>query len=266
MTGDYTCFASLSSTKGGKVTFGDDKCGTIIGKGNIGKEPHTCIKDVLLVDGLKHNLLSISHLCDKGYEVYFSANKCHIIDPKSHKVCFVGTRENNIYCIDLSSIISCANANMCLSVVEDTTQLWHKRLGHVGYDILDKLVRKDLVRGLPKVDFTKTHNCDACTSGKQVKTSFKPKKEVSTTRPLQLVHMDLFGPTQTLSLSGSRYVFVIVDDYSRFTWTFFLAHKSDTFKSFSKFCKRVQREFELSIITIRSDQGGELENFNFSNF
>ncbi|MHC6131862.1 hypothetical protein L8N14_015360 [Serratia marcescens] len=59
MTGDYTCFATLSSTKGGKVTFGDNKCGTIIGKGNIGIESYTLIKDVLLVNGLKHNLLSI---------------------------------------------------------------------------------------------------------------------------------------------------------------------------------------------------------------
>ena len=83
---------------------------------------------------------------------------------------------------------------------------------------------------------------------------------ISTSKPLELLHLDLFGPSQILSINHSKYVFVIVDDYSRFTWTIFLKHKSDTFGCFKTFSKRIQNQFSLKIITIRSDHGGEFEN------
>ena len=82
---------------------------------------------------------------------------------------------------------------------------------------LEKLSRLELVIGLPKLKFEKDHICDACQLGKQTRSSFKVKDIVSTTKPLQLLHMDLFGPTKTASIGGKRYAFVIVDDYSRFT-------------------------------------------------
>ncbi|MDD0534417.1 hypothetical protein PS000_23715, partial [Shigella sonnei] len=89
--------------------------------------------------------------------------------------------------------------------------------------------------------------------GKQVRASFKSKNVVSTSRPLQLLHMDLFGPSRTKSFGGNYFAFVIVDNYSRFTWTLFLTHKSEAFHVFKNFLKKVQNEKETTIAAIRSD-------------
>ena len=94
--------------------------------------------------------------------------------------------------------------------------------------------------------------CDACQLGKLTKSSFKSKKVISTTQPLELLHMDLFRPTQVQSINHNRYVFVIVDDFSRFMWTIFLKHKSDTFENFKIFVKRIQniKNFKVKILKV----------------
>lgn len=119
---------------------------------------------------------------------------------------------------------------------------------------------------LPKVKFVKNHVCEACQRGKQIKTYFQSKRHVSTTRPLQLIHMDLFGPIRTQSLRGKFYGLVIVDNYSRFTWVYFLANKSDCFQFFKIFCKKVETKKGVLITSIRSDHGKEFENINFEDF
>jgi len=124
----------------------------------------------------------------------------------------------------------------------------------------------DLVNGLPKINYRVNHFCDACQQGKMHKTSFKPKGIVSTSRPLELLHMDLFGPSRNESLNGNRYVFVIVDDFSRFTWVIFLRHKNEAFNEFCDFCKRIQNLKSTNIVTIRSDNGGEFKNDSFLEF
>ena len=88
------------------------------------------------------------------------------------------------------------------------------RLGHLNFKYLSKLSKYNLVCGLPKISFNKTHLCDACQLGKHTMASFKYKNIVSTRRPLELLHLDLFGPTRIASLNHNKYVFVIVDDYS----------------------------------------------------
>ncbi|KAK2974627.1 hypothetical protein RJ640_029739 [Escallonia rubra] len=105
----------------------------------------------------------------------------------------------------------------CLSAISEASWLWHRKLGHVHMEHLKDISSKELVKGLPKIKFEKNKVCDACQMGKQKKVSHKPKKMVSTSRPLQLLHMDLFGPIPTTSLGGKSYCFVIVDDYSRYT-------------------------------------------------
>ena len=105
----------------------------------------------MLVRGLKHNLLSISQLCDKGYKVVFDCLKCHVIDPKSNKVLFLGHRQGNIYIVYLNKL---KNENICLMVEKEKEPwLWHRRLGHASMHVLSKLARKDLVIGLPKFSF-----------------------------------------------------------------------------------------------------------------
>jgi hypothetical protein len=138
--------------------------------------------------------------------------------------------------------------------------LWHRRLGHTNMELLSKLSKLDLVKGLPVTKFVKDKICDACQLGKQTKSSFKKKKIISTSRPLELLHMDLFGPIRTAGLSGKLYAFVIVDDYSRYTWVLFLAHKNEAHKAFVKHYRRIQNEKGYTINNVRSDRGREFDN------
>ena len=124
------------------------------------------------------------------------------------------------------------------------------RLGHASMDLMSKLVRKNLVKGLPKVNYERNKLCDACQLGKQTRNTFKPKNIVSTIRPLELLHMDLFGPTTYESIGGNLYCLVIIDDFTRYTWTLFLGDKSEAAELFKTFARRAQRDFGLNIIKV----------------
>jgi len=260
MTGDRSKFISFSRKDGGMVTFGDNKKGKIIGKGDIGNESSIFIENVLLVDGLKHDLLSVSQLCDKGFRIVFDKKNCIIENASDRKILFVGNRDGNVYTIDLND---CPISDKCLSALHDDSWLWHRRLGHASMHLISNISKNSLVRGLPKFKFEKDKVCDACQMGKQTKSSFKSKNVISTTRPLQLLHMDLFGPSRIASFGGNYYAFVIVDDFSRFTWVLMIKHKDDALKSFISFAKRVQNEKGFFISKIRSDHGGEFDNDAF---
>ena len=263
MTGDIQQFSSFEKKVGGKVTFGDNAKGNILGKGTIGNSSSPLIEDVLLVENLNYNLMSVSQLCDKGFKVIFMSSKCIIMDSFSDDIIFVGKRFENVFTIDIDVA---RDVDKCFVSISNESWLWHRRLGHANMDLLNKLSTRQLVKGLPSVSFQKDKICDACQFGKQIKSSFKSKKMISSKRPLELLHLDLFGPMRTASLGGKFYVFVIVDDFSRFTWVLFLTHKNEALQSFSNLCKRIQNEKGVSIISIRSDHGKEFENKEFENF
>ncbi|KAL5563974.1 hypothetical protein UlMin_033721 [Ulmus minor] len=261
---DIKQFSNLEKKIGGNVTFGDNGKGSIIGKGTVGNSSFpSLIEDVLLVENLNYNLLSVSQLCDKGFKVVFETSKCSIIDSFSGKTIFNGSRFENIFTIDVSLA---ENVDKCFVSISNESWLWHRRLGHANMDLLNKLSTRQLVKGLPSVSFQKDKICDACQFGKQIKSSFKSKKMIPSKRPLELLHLDLFGPMRTASLGGKFYVFVIVDDFSRFTWVLFLTHKNEALQSFSNLFKRIQNEKGVSIISIRSDHGKEFENKEFEKF
>ncbi|XP_070032036.1 uncharacterized protein [Nicotiana tomentosiformis] len=169
----------------------------------------------------------------------------------------------NVYLIDglkyslisISQLCDRDNKLTCLSVLDNDPLLWHKRLGHASLSQLNKLVSEDLVIGLPNIKFKKDKVCEACAREKQVRSSFKSKKVVSTTRTMELVHMDLCGPMRTLSRGGKRYVMVLVDDYSRFTWTLFLTSKDEAYDMFTSFVRKTQKQLGNQLASIRSDHG-----------
>lgn len=103
---------------------------------------------------------------------------------------------------------------------------------------------------------------EAYQKGKFSKTSFKEKYIVSTSRPLDLLHIDLFGPVKTTSVNGKKYGLVIVDDHSRWTWVNFLKYKDESHYVFSTFFSQVKNEKDFKIIKVRSDHDGEFENKN----
>ena len=246
------------------MAFGNGKSGTIVGIGKIGKSLSHSIDSVYLVDGLKHNLLSVSQLCDKDNLVVFSSNRCLVVNMNTGDVVLRGKRDKNVYKVHISSLSQ--NNLTCLSVLNDDIMLWHKRLGHASLFLLNKLVTKDLVVGLPSIKYDDGKVCDACAMGKQVRNSFKTKNYVSTSRPLEMLHVDLCGPMRTRSRGGKRYVLVIVDDYSRFTWTLFLSSKDETYELFITFLKRVEKRVGHSLMCLRSDHGTEFENSSFVDY
>jgi len=126
---------------------------------------------------------------------------------------FKGKRRNNVYKIVFSELADQKVA--CLLLVNDKKWLWHRRLGHANWRLIYKLSKSQLVRGLSNIDYHSDALYGAWQKGKIVKSSFKTKNIVSTSRPLELLHLDLFGPVSTASIYGSKHGLVIVDDYSR---------------------------------------------------
>jgi transposase InsO family protein len=131
---------------------------------------------------------------------------------------------------------------------------------------LHKLLKGEHILGLTNVHFEKDMICSACQAGKQVGVHHPHKNIMMTDRPLELLHMDLFGPIAYISIGGSKYCLVIVDDYSRFTWVFFLQEKSQTQETLKGFLRRSQNEFELRIKKIKSDNGTEFKNSQIEGF
>jgi transposase InsO family protein len=126
---------------------------------------------------------------------------------------------------------------------------------------LKKLMKHDLIIGLNNdIIFEKNMLCSACQVSKQVGNTHSTKSVMSTSRPLELLHMDLFVPTTYRSIGGNSYGLVVVDDYSRYTWVFFLSDKSNVFSIFKDFAKRAENEFDFKIKKIRSDNGSEFKN------
>jgi transposase InsO family protein len=144
--------------------------------------------------------------------------------------------------------------------------LWHLRLAHVGMRNLAKLKKDEHILRLINVSFEKDRICSACQAGKQVGAKHPVKNVVTTERPLELLHMDIFGPVAYIRIDGNKYGFVIVDDYYRFTWVFFLRDKSEVQGIFKKFARRVQNEFDIKIKRVRSDNGMEFKNTNIKEF
>jgi len=125
----------------------------ILGVGDIGSKNKVIIKDVLLVEGLKHSLLSISQLCDRGYKITFEPEQCIIADSESTETVLVGKRVSNVYMLNVSSIIHSMN---CLLSRDDESWLWHRRLAHIHMHHLNRIAYKDLVIGLPKLSLRGT--------------------------------------------------------------------------------------------------------------
>ena len=163
---------SLQREREDTFTFEDNAKGRIIGQGNIGNDTSSLIESVLFVDGLKHNLLIISQLCDKGFKVIFKASHCIIKDIQNDETIFMGNRYDNVYAINISKY---DDHDRCFSSMHDQSWLWHKRLGHANMDLISQLNKDELVKGLPKINFQKDKVCETCQMGKQIKNSIKNK-------------------------------------------------------------------------------------------
>nr|GEW13939.1 putative ribonuclease H-like domain-containing protein [Tanacetum cinerariifolium] len=180
-------------------------------------------------------------MCDKKNNVHFTDTECVVLSPDfklldESQVLLKVPRNNNMYSFDLKNVIPVGGLT-CLfaKATFDESNLWHRRLGHINFKTMNKLVRGNLIRGLPLKLFENDHTCVACQKGKQHKASCKTKTMSSICKPLQLLYMDLFGLVSIKSMNEKIYCLVVTDDFSRFSWVFFLATKDETPKILKNF-------------------------------
>ncbi|KAJ9535417.1 LOW QUALITY PROTEIN: hypothetical protein OSB04_un001468 [Centaurea solstitialis] len=278
MTGIMSLLEDFKRFEGGHVAFGDNPHGgKISGKGKVSQGKMT-FDDVYFVEQLrafsKHittkQPLSVSQFCDKKFGVFFTDTECLILAPgykiDESKVILRTPRKDNVYCLDIedasSSSLNCLFSKASVS----ESSLWHRRMCHMNFKNMNLLVKNNLVRGLPAKEFSSDDHCVACLKGKQHKNSHKSKEVNTISSPLQLLHMDLFGPTNVMSIGKKSYCLVIVDDYSRFTWVYFLRTKDETNGLIKPFVIRVENKTNLRLKVIRSDNGTEFKNADLNSF
>ncbi|GJT40871.1 retrovirus-related pol polyprotein from transposon TNT 1-94 [Tanacetum coccineum] len=234
MTGNMSYLTDYEEIDGGYVAFrGNPKGGKITRKGTI-KTCNLDFENVYFVRKLKFNLFSVSQMYDKKNSVLFNDTECIVLSPNfklidERQVLLRVPRKNNMYSVDLKNIVPKGGLT-CLfaKATSDESKLWHKRLGHLNFKTMNKLVKGNLVRGLPSKHFENDQTCVACQKRKQHRASCKSKTENSISLPLHLLHIYLFDPTFVKRLKKKMYCLVVTDDYSRFTWVFFLATKDET--------------------------------------
>nr|GFC76822.1 retrovirus-related Pol polyprotein from transposon TNT 1-94 [Tanacetum cinerariifolium] len=135
---------------------------------------------------------------------------------------------NNLYTLSLQDMLASSPIRLLSKASKTKSWLWHRRLSHLNFGAITHLARQGLVRGLPKLKFKKDHLCSACAMGKSTKKTHKPKSKDTNQEKLYLLHMHLCGPMRVESINGKKYILIIVDDYSRFTWVKFLRSKDET--------------------------------------
>ncbi|KAJ9552828.1 hypothetical protein OSB04_016873 [Centaurea solstitialis] len=264
MTGRKELLANFKHKYGGNVHFGNKLLAPIMGYGDILHDKIT-INKVAYVEGLSHNLLSIGKFCDKGLEVNFRETRC-CVRTYEGKELIQDTRKSNLYTVNFQKQRSITEICLLSKASLNQNVLWHRRLSHLNYATINQLAKAGLVTSLPALKFTKEQLCSACEMGKIKKSSHKQKVEHSTTKPLQLRHMDLCGPMHVQSINGRKYVLVIMDDFSRYTWVNFLRSKDGASEIIISFIRNVQVRLQLPVQMIRTDNGTEFKNHTLGSF
>ncbi|GJW29496.1 putative ribonuclease H-like domain-containing protein [Tanacetum coccineum] len=253
MTRNKSFLIDYQEIDGGFVTFGGSlKGGKITEKGKI-RTGKLDFEDVYFVKELKFNLFSVSQICDKKNSVLFTETECLVLSPDfklldESQVLRKVPRHNNMYSFDLKNVVPSGGLT-CLfaKATIDESNLWHRRLGHINFKTTNKLMRGNLVRCLSLKLFENDHTCVACQKGKQHKASCKTKTVSSICKLLQLLHMDLFGP-------------VVTDDFSKFSWVFFLATKDETSGILKTFITGIENQINHKVKIFICDNGTEFKN------
>ncbi|GJZ29481.1 retrovirus-related pol polyprotein from transposon TNT 1-94 [Tanacetum coccineum] len=270
MTGNLKLLINFVWKFLGTVRFGNDHVAAILGFGDL-QWGNILITRVYFVEGLGHNLFSVGQFCDSDLEVAFRRNSCFVRNLDGVDL-LQGNRSTNLYTINLHEMASASP--ICLMARASSTKswLWHQRLSHLNFDTINDLAKNDLVSGLPKFKYQKEHLCPSCEQGKSKRASHPPKPVPNSKRRLHLLHMDLCGPMRIASINGKRYVLVIVDDYSRYTWVhflrskdeapevIFLRSKDEAPKEIRTFLKKITILLQAPVIIVRTENGTEFKN------
>ncbi|WVZ97134.1 LOW QUALITY PROTEIN: hypothetical protein U9M48_042689 [Paspalum notatum var. saurae] len=231
-----------------------------MGIGSVSLSAKLSLREVAFVRNLGFNLVSVSQLLDEGFEVRFKKGACCVLDAEETLVCSLlpfGQGRPHIRFGPARRLVASPSADIWK---------WHRRLGHLSFDLLVRLSSMGLIRGLPKLRAEKDLVCHPCRHGNMVATSHIPVSQVMTFYPGELLHMDTVGPARVASVSGKWYVLVVVDDFSRFSWVFFMEFKDEAFGFVWDLVLRLGNESHKVMRAIRSDNGEEFMNSRFENF
>nr|GEV38130.1 hypothetical protein [Tanacetum cinerariifolium] len=205
MTRNISYLCEYEPFNRGYVSFGHGR-GKITGKGSI-KTDKLEFENVYFVEELKYNVFSVSQICDNKNSILFTDTECLVLGKDfklvDDKHMMLRTpRQQNMYNIDLKNVVPHKNLTCVIAKASvDESMLWHRRLGHLNFKTINKLVRSNLVKGLPSKSFENDHSCVACLKGKNHKASYKSKLVNFVSNPFHTLHMNLFGPTSVSSLN-----------------------------------------------------------------
>ncbi|GJW41422.1 retrovirus-related pol polyprotein from transposon TNT 1-94 [Tanacetum coccineum] len=258
MTGNRSKLKNFVEKFIGTVRFGNDHFGAIMGYGDyvIGD---SVISRVYYVEGLGHNLFSVGQFCDSDLEIAFRKHSCFVRDMNGVDL-LKGSRSTNLYTISIDDMMKSSLVCLLSKASKTKSWLWHRRLNHLNFGIINDLAQKDLVRGLPRLKFEKDHLCSACQLGKSKKYSHKPKSKNTNMEVLHTFITRFYVVHWSTSINGKKYILVIVDDYSRFTWVKFLRSKDETPEFVINFLKQIQVGLNKTVRYIRTDNGTEFVN------
>ncbi|KAJ0720223.1 putative RNA-directed DNA polymerase [Helianthus annuus] len=271
MTGKTALLYDVNNINGGYVGFAGNQGGRIIGEGTLSNGVIT-FERVNYIAELENNLLSISQICDRMYTTHFTDKECLILKPgfviPEEWIIMRAPRVNNLYVLDMSVATTTTGQAHCFvsRATEKESRLWHRKMGHIHLRKMNYLVHNDLVTGVHVKGFHLEGECISYVKGKQKKKSHPTKQVNSVSRPLERLHMDLFGPVNVKSITGDSYCLVVTDDYSRFSWVMFLKSKDETFDSLMALFKRIENLYQRLICRIRSDNGTEFKNSKMEEF
>ncbi|GJY88346.1 integrase, catalytic region, zinc finger, CCHC-type containing protein [Tanacetum coccineum] len=216
MTGNLKLLKIFVRKFMGIVCFRNDHFVAITGYGNY-VHSNVTICHVYYVEGLRHSLFSVGQFCDSDLEVAFRSKTCFVRNLEGDAL-LTGAREVNMYMISISDMAASSPVFLMSKATSTKSWLWHQRLSHLNFGTINNLTKQDLVDGLLKFKYKKDRLCSACKQGKSKIATLQPKLIPSTHSKLEVIHMDLCGPMQVESINGKKYIMIIVNDYSGYTW------------------------------------------------
>ncbi|KAG7572544.1 Ribonuclease H-like superfamily [Arabidopsis suecica] len=265
MTGDKRYFNKIDESVTGKVRFGADSRIDIKGKGsisftNMNGEPRL-MNDVYYIPDLKSNIISLGQATESGCDIRMKGSHLTMHDNNGKLLVKAERSKNRLYKVRMGLR---NNTRLYLTTISESSR-WHARLGHVNLETIKSMIQRELGNGIPHVTFKK-EVCGSCLLGKQARRVFPQATSYQETKELELIHGDLCGPITPSTSAGNRYIFVLIDDYSRYMWTILLKEKGDAFVKFKNFKQLVEQESGASIKTFRTDRGGEFVSQEFNAF
>ena len=264
MTGDQRYFSEIDKHITGKVRFGDDSKIEIKGKGIVsfidmnGKARK--MNDVYFIPDLRSNIISLGQATESGCDIRLRGNHLTMHDQHGKLLVTANRSKNQLYKVRMGIK---ETTQLCLSEISKSNR-WHARLGHVNTATMKRLIQKELVGGINgNVD---KELCSSCLLGKQARKTFPQATIYRATKPLELLHRDLCGPITPSTMAGNKYIFVIIDDHTRYMWTILLKQKSEAFVKFKRLKSLIEQQLREKISTFRSDRGGEFVSHEFNSY